>query len=227
MKLSIIIPCYNEQKTVGEVIDKVKSIKLSVDKEIIVVDDGSSDRSYDIIKSKKGVRIFRHERNIGKGAAVKTALKNITGDLFIIQDSDLELDPQEIEKVSYPIIKGETDVVYGSRMPKLGKLDRHPLFYFGGMFVTLITNLLYKTKITDEPCGYKAFKTYLFKDIKIKEDGFGWEPEVTAKLSKRGVKIHEVPVSHSNSRSAKDGKKLRVKDGFKAIWILIKYRIID
>jgi glycosyltransferase involved in cell wall biosynthesis len=224
MKLSIIIPTYNEEKTIGAVIDKIKNLKLNVEKEIIVIDDGSTDNSYAVIKSKKGIKAIQHEKNKGKGGAIKTGIRHMTGDLFIIQDADLELDPNNIERVITPIISGNAKVVYGSRMPKIGKMDRHPLFFIGGIIVTFFTNLLYGTKLTDEPCGYKAFKLEDIKNIKTRENGFGWEPEITAKLSREGIKIDEVEIFGTNSRSAKEGKKLRAIDGIKAIWILIKYR---
>nr|QBM01222.1 UDP-N-acetylglucosamine--dolichyl-phosphate N-acetylglucosaminyltransferase [uncultured archaeon] len=225
-KLSIAIPVYNERKTVGEVIEKVKSIKLPIGKEIIVVDDGSNDGSFEIIKKIKGIEILRHATNQGKGAAIKTALKYSTGDIFIVQDADLELNPQEISKIIKPILENKAEVVYGSRNPDIGKIDRHPLFYFGGILITKITNLLYKTKLTDEPCGYKAFKMSIIKKIEIKENRFGWEPEITAKISKKKIKICEVFIN-SKSRSAKEGKKLRASDGLEAIWLLIKYKFKD
>ena len=226
MKISIAIPVYNEEKTVQEVIEKVKKLKLPIKKEIIVVDDGSSDGSFEIIKKikkEKEIKILRHKKNLGKGAAIKTALKHSTGDIFIVQDADLELNPEQIIKIIMPILENKAEVVYGSRNPKIGRLDRHPLFYFGGIFVTKIANLLYKTKLTDEPCGYKAFKTKILKSIEIKENRFGWEPEITAKISKKKIKIYEVFVN-STSRSAEEGKKLRGKDGLEAIWLLIKYK---
>jgi len=227
MKLSIAIPVYNEEKTVTSVIKKVRELHLPVKKEIIVVDDGSTDKTFENIKEIKGIEIFRHKKNLGKGAAIKTALKNASGDLFIVQDADLELDPAEISKVIAPLIKGEAEVVYGSRDPKLkkiGKGDKHFLFYLGGIIVTLITNLFYGTKLTDEPCGYKAFKTSILRSIEIEENRFGWEPEVTAKISKKKIKIYEVIIEAKSCRSVKEGKKLRAVDGLEAIWLLIKYK---
>jgi len=226
MKLSIIIPVYNEEKTVEAIIKKVKKLELPVQKEIIVVDDGSSDKSFDIIKKIRGIKILRHKINLGKGAAVKTGIANSTGEILIIQDADLELNPQEINKLLHPIIEKDANVVYGSRL--LGKKDaEHSFFYyFGGKLVTFITNALYGTRLTDEPCGYKMFRANILKAIKINENDFGFEPEITAKISKKGIRIIELPVSY-HPRKKKEGKKLGWKDGIKAIWILLKYKFIN
>jgi glycosyltransferase involved in cell wall biosynthesis len=221
MKITIAIPCYNEEKTVVDIINKVK--KLKIEKEIIVVDDGSTDNSYEVIKNIKGIKVFKHEKNLGKGAAVRTALNNSTGNIFLVQDADLELDPIQIPSLIKPIINKKAEVVYGSRNIHLKKGGRSPLFYFGGLFVTFVTNVLYGIKLTDEPCGYKAFKTTVLKKLKIENDRFEWEPEITAKLAKRKIKIFEIPVT-ATSRSTLHGKKLKRRDGLKAIWTLIKYR---
>jgi len=221
MKVSIIIPAYNEAKTIEQVIKKVKKLKFN--KEIIVVNDGSTDETYNKIKRIRGIKLLNHSKNLGKGAAVKTGIKRSSGEILIIQDADLELDPIQIPKVIAPIKKGQSEVVYGSR--NLGKKDsgRSPLFYLGGLFITFLTNFLYGIKLTDEPCGYKAFSSKVIKSIDIKNNRFEWEPEVTAKLSKRNIKISEVSVDVT-SRSIKEGKKLRRIDGLKAAWTLIKYR---
>jgi dolichol-phosphate mannosyltransferase len=226
MKTSIIIPVYNEEKTVQEVIGKVRSLKI--DKEIIVVDDGSSDNSYNLIKNLKGIKIFKHEKNKGKGAAVKTGIKNSTGDIIIIQDADLELNPEEIPKVIKNIADGKSEVVYGSRSlyQKKNNSERSLTFYLGGKTITSLTNLLYGLNLTDEPCGYKAFKSDVIKKIKINHNRFEWEPEITAKLAKNGTKIDEVPI-RSSVRTIQEGKKLRRRDGLKAAWTLIKYRFVD
>lgn len=225
MKLSIIIPAYNEEKTVRLVVEKVKKLKLpnNIKKEILVVDDGSKDKTFERVKKVKGIILLRHEKNKGKGAAVRTAINKSTGNIIIIQDADLELDPREIPHIIEPIANGNAEVVYGSR--NLDKLrgERSPIFYFGGKFVTFLTNFLYGTKITDEPCGYKAFKGDVIKNITIDNNRFEWEPEVTAKIARKGIKISEVPIK-SKARSIKQGKKLRRMDGLKAIWTLIKYR---
>ncbi len=226
MKLTIVIPVYNEEKTILEVIQRVKDLKLGIEKEIIVVDDGSKDNSYKLAKTMNGIILLKHKKNLGKGAGFKTALKQSTGEIIIIQDADMELDPIEISKVIKPILDGKSEVVYGSRNLHNPGKDRSPLFYFGGYFLTKIVNFLYGTKLTDEPCGYKAFKTKTIKQIKIKANRFEWEPEVTAKLSKKNIKIIEVPVS-SVSRSIKEGKKLRRRDGVIALLTLMRYRFKD
>lgn len=224
MMVSIVIPAYNEEGTIKQVIEKVT--KIDIEKEIIVVDDGSTDKTYEKIKNIDGIKILRHEKNTGKGAAIKTALKNALGDIFLVQDADLELDPEQIPNLIGPIVEGKAEVVYGSRNLVKQKGNRSPLFYAGGIAVTFITNFLFNTKLTDEPCGYKIFKTNVLKSIKIKSNRFEWEPEVTAKIAKKGIKICEVPVVAS-SRSLKEGKKLRRRDGLKALFVLLKYRFKD
>ncbi|MDD5012029.1 MAG: glycosyltransferase family 2 protein [Candidatus Nanoarchaeia archaeon] len=223
-KVSIVIPVYNEEGTIAEVIEKTKKLELLVRKEIIVVDDGSSDGSYEIARKIRGIKLVKHEVNRGKGAAIKTGLEHSTGDIFIVQDADMELDPKEIPKIIMPIVNNEAQVVYGSRNPSIWKINKQPLFYLGGILITKIANILYHTKLTDEPCGYKAFDTNLLKSIKTEEDGFGWEPEITAKIAKRGIKIYEVIIDFNSSRTEKEGKKLRASDGLKAAYILIKYK---
>jgi glycosyltransferase involved in cell wall biosynthesis len=223
MKTSIIIPAFNEEKTILEVIQKVKELRLN--KEIIVIDDGSTDNTWKIIEKTGGIKKVRHKKNLGKGAAFKSALKIATGKIIIVQDADMELAPEQIPKIISPILKGETKVVYGSRNSR-GKGKRTLAFFLGGHLITFLTNLLYNTRLTDEPCGYKAFLINILKDIKIDSNRFEWEPEITAKLSKRGIKIHEVPVE-SSSRTMKEGKKLRRIDGVRAALTLIKYRFKD
>jgi glycosyltransferase involved in cell wall biosynthesis len=225
MKVSVIIPAYNEEKTVKLVAEKVKSLKLPIKKEIIVVDDGSVDNSWEIISKINGVKKIRHLKNRGKGAAVRSGIEQSTGDIIIIQDADLELDPKELPKIISPLIKNKAKVVYGSRNI-YGKGGRSILFYFGGHLITFFTNLLFGTHLTDEPCGYKAFDSRLIKSIHIDHDRFEWEPEVTAKIAKKGIRIHEVPIVAS-SRSIEEGKKLRRRDGVKALLTLIKYRFFD
>ena len=222
-KLSIIIPVYNEENTVKQVIEKTKNLELpkSIKKEIIVVDDGSIDKSFDILRKIDGVKILRYRKNKGKGAAVRTALKHLTGDYFIIQDADIELDPKEILKIIKPVLEKKAIVVYGSRRLNQKAENRTPLFWLGGQFITFMTNFLYGTKLTDEPCGYKLFKTEIVKNFKIEENRFGWEPEITAKISKKGVKIYEVAINFK-SRSTKQGKKLKRRDGLRAAWVLLR-----
>ena len=221
MKTTIAIPVFNEEKTIQKTINQVK--KLKIEKQIIVVDDGSTDNSYKKLKKIPGIKLLKHEKNKGKGAAVKTALKKATGDIFIIQDADLELNPKEIPKLTKPIINKKTGVVYGSRNRDKKDKNRYLLFYLGGVFITKLTNFLYKTNLTDVVCGFKAFKINIIKDIKINENRFEWEVEVTAKIAKQKIPIFEVPVN-VNSRSIKEGKKLTALDGIKTALALIKYK---
>ena len=227
-KISIIIPVYNEEATISRLMKKVLKVKLPYRKEIIVVNDGSTDKTGKIIEKFKRIKIkiFTHKTNLGKGAAVKTALRAVTGDVVVIQDADLEYDPKDYLKLIKPIAEGKAEVVYGSRSKRLKKSKTEFLFEIGSKIVTWFTNLLYNTNITDEPTGYKVFKSSVLKSIKIKSNGFEWEPEVTAKIAKKGIKIYEVPISYS-FRSPKEGKKIKIKDGFIAILTLIKYRFVD
>ena len=223
-KLSIIIPAYNEEKTIEEIIRRVKKQKVfNLHKEIIVVNDGSTDKTEELIKMDGEIIYLVHKENKGKGCAIRTGLNRATGDVVIIQDADLELDPNDYPKLVKPILDGKSDVVYGSRL--LGKkIPEHDLFYYGGgKIVTLFANLIYGIKITDEPIGYKTFRTDLLKSLNLKCERFEFCPEVTAKIAKRGLKIYEVPVKYS-PRSVKEGKKLRMKDGIQAMWTLFKYR---
>jgi glycosyltransferase involved in cell wall biosynthesis len=223
MKISIVIPVFNEEKTVEEIVDRVKKLNMPYDKEVIVVDDGSSDGSFEKIKQIKGIKFFAHKKNKGKGAAVKTAIKHFTGDILIIQDADLELEPEQIPNLVKPIADKKALVVYGSRNLHNQDGARSPIYYVGGIAITLITDFLFGIKLTDEPCGYKVFAREVLENIKIDNNRFEWEPEITAKIAKRKIKILELPVQ-SKSRSIKEGKKLRRIDGIKALWTLIKYR---
>ena len=223
MKLSIIIPVYNEEKTVKEAIRRVKKVNLPIKSEIIVVDDGSTDKSYEKIKNIKNIKIYRHSVNKGKGAAIKTALKHLTGDIMIVYDADLELYAGDIPRLIQPIMDKKTKVVYGSR-----ELYEHKrklsLFCLGGRFVTFIANFLYPNlKITDEPIGFKVFRIEILNSLNLSENGFGFCPEVTSILGRMKIKIKEIPV-HATSRTIKEGKKLRWTDGLEAVWILIKNR---
>ncbi len=231
MKLSVIVPVFNEERNILSVIEMVLAVRLgdNIEKEIIIVDDGSTDNTKNRIGTLNGIenlRIFYHETNKGKGAAVKTALRYATGDIVVIQDADLEYNPQDLPKLIEPIIKRETSVVYGSRILNMansrGRLDH----YMGGRLVTLITNLLYGSALTDEPTCYKAFETNLLKKFQLTENDFSWEPEITAKILKGNYKIVEVPISY-RYRTLSEGKKLRYKDGIKAVFILFKYKFFE
>ena len=227
MKLSVIIPVYNEASTVEQIVDKVMS--STIEKELIIVDDGSTDGTAEILKNRiegrQGVRIFRHERNRGKGAAVRTAQQHVTGDFAIIQDADLEYDPSDYQKLLEPIMAGKADVVYGSRF-----LGTHRAFLYwhmlGNKLLTFITNLLYNTILTDMETCYKVFRSDVFKKITIRSDRFEFEPEVTAKVFKMGCKVFEVPITYAG-RDYREGKKITWRDAFGAIWTLIRFRFVD
>lgn len=229
MKLSIIIPVFNEEKTIEEIIKKIKNISLPLKKETIVVNDGSSDKTNDILEKLKNhfnFILISHQNNQGKGAAIKTGLSQATGDFILIQDADLEYFPEDYPILLEPLLKNEGDVVYGSR--NIFKNRHFSLLYFwGGQFLTLIFNILFKTRLTDINTGYKVFKKEIFDNIKLREDDFGFCEEVTARLVKRGYKIKEVPIRYS-PRGFREGKKIHWwHDGFRAFYIIIKYRLLD
>ncbi|MBU2576598.1 MAG: glycosyltransferase family 2 protein [Nanoarchaeota archaeon] len=225
MKLSVIIPVYNERKTVEKIVSRVKVADIGdVEKEIILVDDFSSDGTREILDKIKGVELLFHEKNQGKGSALKTGIAKSTGDIIIVQDADLEYSPEEYAILIKPIMEKKTKVVYGSRLLKKENHQGKFIFYLGGRTVTFFTNLLYGSKLTDEPTCYKVFHKDL-KPILLGAEGkhFEWEPEVTAKLIRKGHKILEVPISY-DARTEAEGKKIGFKDGFQALWVLLKWR---
>lgn len=228
MKLSVIIPVYNEKNTIEVLIEKVKNVNM--EKEIIVVDDCSTDGTREILnRLEKGdtIRALYQPENRGKGFAIRTALRHVTGDIVIIQDADLEYDPNDYGILTKPVVDGVTDVVYGSRWLNSHFQDLpYNRFRLATTILTLMANVLYFARITDEPTCYKVFRTEVIKGLNLKCEGFEFCPEVTAKLRKKGYKIYEVPIYYK-PRSLKEGKKLRFKDGLTAIWTLIKYRFID
>lgn len=223
MKLSIIIPVYNEKNTIKKIIKRVKEQNL--EKEIIIVDDNSTDGTKELLKEIEDVKVIYHEKNKGKGAAIRTGIDYVSGDIVIIQDADLEYDPRDYQKLIQPILDYNADVVYGSRF-----LGVHRVFlfwhYFGNKFLTLLTNLLYNTMLSDMETCYKAFKSEVLKNIKIKQNRFGFEPEITAKIFKKKYKVFEIPISYSG-RDYKEGKKITWKDGIVAIYCLFRYRFFD
>ncbi len=234
MKLSIVIPAYNESKTIVEILDKIKSVELieNLDKEIVVIDDFSKDNTLQIVSKyiddnvDVDIVLLKHKRNRGKGAAIRTGLSSINGDIVIIQDADLEYDPNDYNKLLTPILRKETKVIYGSRF--LDKTNKHSYtrFYLGGRLLSWITNVLFNQRLTDEPTCYKMFDVELFKSINLKCEGFEFCPEITAKVAKKGIRIPEVPINYY-PRSIEEGKKIRWYDGIEAIWTLMKYRIVN
>ena len=229
-KLSIIIPVYNEEGTIQVILKKINESKIdNINFEIIIVNDGSTDNSAKIIKQNN--ELYNHyinlEKNSGKGFAVKSGLKLATGDYVILQDADLEYDPSEYTKLLNPIISGKADVVYGSRF--LGNDERRVLYFWhtvGNKFLTLLSNMLSNLNLTDMEVCYKVFKTDILKSINLQENKFGFEPEITAKIAKKNIKIYEVGIKYFG-RKYSEGKKITWKDGFSAIRCIIKYNLFN
>ena len=230
MKISIIIPCYNEVSTIEIIIEKIK--KIEIEKEIIVVDDFSEDGSKEKIKSdikKKYLDIIDiyHDRNMGKGAAIRTGISNATGEIIIIQDADLEYDPNDYHELIRPIKNGYADVVYGSRF--IGGSEKRVLYFWhtiGNKFLTLLSNMFSNLNLTDMEVCYKAFKSEVIKNIDLKENRFGFEPEVTAKIAKKNIRIYEIGIKYFG-RKYSEGKKITWKDGFSAIRCILKYNFFN
>lgn len=223
MKLSVIIPCFNEENTIAEIIRRVEAI--DIDKEIIVIDDRSTDRTAEIIRGFEPGRVktLFHEHNRGKGAAIRTGIKHITGDIVIIQDADLEYDPSDYYALLRPFDNPNVQVVYGSRIMKKGFKKSYERYYLGGRLVSIATNLLYGIHISDEPTCYKLFRTELLRSLDVQAERFEFCPEVTAKIAKRKIPIIEVPISYE-PRKLEEGKKIGWMDGVEAIWTLIRLR---
>ena len=224
MKLSVIIPVYNEAATIRELLARVRAVDM--DKEIIIVDDGSSDGTREILEEleEPGLQVILHKTNQGKGGAIRTALPLCSGDVIIIQDADLEYDPNDYHALVEPVASGRCRVVYGSRILKKDNPRGGLMFYLGGRLVSLFTNLLFGSKLTDEATCYKVFERSTIQGMELTRSGFDLEPEITAKILRQGIKIHEVPISY-NPRSLEEGKKINAKDGIITLWCLLRYRL--
>lgn len=223
-RLSVVIPVYNEEKTIADIIERVRAV--DVPKEIVVVDDCSTDRTREVLKKMEGKydQLLLHERNMGKGAALRTGFEHVTGDYVIVQDADLEYDPDDYPKLLKPVLDGEADVVYGSRFAG-GELHRVHYFwhYMGNRFLTLLSNMFTNLNLTDMETCYKLFRTDIIRKIKIEQNRFGFEPEITAKIARiRGCRVYEVGISY-HGRSYEEGKKITWRDGVNAIKCILKY----
>ena len=224
--LSVVMPVYNERDTVEGMIERVLAVRgLRI--ELVVVDDGSKDGTSEILRDLQKKRPFKlfQKPNGGKGSALRLGFKEVTGDLVVIQDADTEYSPEELPELIELICQGRADVVYGSRF-----LGRHRVFlfthYLGNMFLTFLTNILYNTMLTDMETCYKAMRMEVLRSFTLESDGFGIEPEMTAKIFKRGYRVYEVPITY-DGRGYEEGKKITWRDGVVALWVLVKYRFTE
>jgi glycosyltransferase involved in cell wall biosynthesis len=221
VKVSFLIPAYNEQATIGEVLTRIAA--LGLDAQVIVVDDGSTDATAAIAEA-SGATVIR-QRNQGKGAAIRTAIAAADGEIAVIQDADMEYDPAEVPELIDPIVRGVADVVFGSRL-RGGRPQRAFLFWHlvGNRFLSLLTCVLFNTTLSDMETGYKAFRLEVLRSLDLRENSFGLEPEITGKVCRRGLRIYELPISYYG-RTHDEGKKITWRDGFRAIWVLFRVRL--
>jgi glycosyltransferase involved in cell wall biosynthesis len=221
VKVSYLIPAFNEAGTIGEVLERIAG--LGLDAEVIVVDDGSTDETSAIAQA-AGATVIS-QANAGKGAAIRAAIAHATGEIAVIQDADMEYDPVEVPELIEPIVRGSADVVFGSRL-RGGKPQRAHLFWHlvGNRFLSLLTNVLFNTTLSDMETGYKAFRIDVLRSLDLRENGFGLEPEITAKVCRRKLRVYELPISYYG-RTREEGKKITWRDGVRAIWVLLRVRI--
>jgi len=226
-KLSVIVPVFDERNTVVEIVRRMRAVDLPVDLEVVIVDDGSTDGTRDVLRqlTDSTVRVITHDANRGKGAAIRSGLAHVTGDLVLVQDADLEYDPEDWPKLLGPMLRGKARVVYGSRFT--GE-RRNMLFlhWVGNRFLSLVTNVLYNTTLSDMETCYKLFDRSLLDSIPLRAHRFEFEPEVTAKVLRRGIRIYEVPISYTG-REFDEGKKITWRDGIAALIALVKYRFVE
>jgi len=226
-KLSVIVPVFDERNTVVEIVRRMRAVNLPVELEIVIVDDGSTDGTRDVLRQlgDSTVRVITHEANRGKGAAIRSGLAQVHGDLVLVQDADLEYDPEDWPRLLAPVLKGRARVVYGSRFT--GE-RRNMLFlhWVGNRFLSLVTNVLYNSTLSDMETCYKLFDRRVLDGVRLQADRFDFEPEFTAKVLRRGIRIYEVPISYAG-RELSEGKKITWQDGVTALWTLVKYRFVD
>ncbi|MBA2384601.1 MAG: glycosyltransferase family 2 protein [Actinobacteria bacterium] len=227
MRISFLIPTYNERPTILEVLERIEA--LGLDRQLIVVDDGSTDGTSELLeewRGREGVVLLRQE-NAGKGAAIRAAIPHVDGEIAVIQDADMEYDPADVPALVEPIERGVADVVFGSRLSG-GKPQRAYLFWHlvGNRFLSLLTGVLYNTTVSDMETGYKAFRADVLRGLDLRQSDFSIEPEITAKVCKRKLRVYQLPISYYG-RTYEEGKKITWRDGFKAIWVLLRVRVRD
>jgi glycosyltransferase involved in cell wall biosynthesis len=226
MKISVVIPVFNERETIAEILSRVRRALDGKDSELVVVDDGSTDGTREALRSIDGIRLIEHEQNQGKGAALRTGFAAASGDVVIVQDADLEYDPRDYPRLLEPIVDGRADVVFGSRF--LGGPHRVLFFwhYLANKLLTWLSNMFTNLNLSDMETGYKVFRRPVLERIRIRSDRFNFEPEITAKVAKTRCRVYEVPISYSG-RTYDEGKKIGWRDGLSALWSIIKFRFVD